>query len=376
MYIQVQQNDQLNHVYVNIHYMLLDVLELRSRRWQTRQAVAQPSTIAQVHADAARDQVAKEKESMQRIQASGTMSRGGSRRGGERTEFGPDGWSVAGGSASSRPPQTKAGDLSKFGTFSKPVLPTATFGPSKAFSKRDGKVVDTPVLSRQASSANMYSALNSEAAAENPPTSSSSRAPSRKPSLDLGPGGVPETTGRKKIILQPRTVPQESEETAVEASTVVGAEVATEKKTPVVAMTTAQADARIEEDVKEFWSLRDVDEAQHYFEALPAEHQSRLVSKLVTTAMDKKEVDVILTASVFAKAADARICSEEGFEEGLLPMVEIVDDLSIDVPKAYSFVARLLRGCKLPQSTIDSLVSKIPVDGSRQKLLKEYDQLK
>jgi uncharacterized Fe-S radical SAM superfamily protein PflX len=28
MYIQVQQNDQLNHVYVNIHYMVLDVLEL------------------------------------------------------------------------------------------------------------------------------------------------------------------------------------------------------------------------------------------------------------------------------------------------------------------------------------------------------------
>src|SRR5258708_27341510 len=133
---------------------------------------------------AARDQVTKERESMQRIQASGTMSRGGSRRGGERTEFGPDGWSVAGSNASSRPPQTKAGDLSKFGTFSSKTGPApATFGPSKAFSKRDGKGVDTPVLSRQTSSANMFSALNSEVAAENPPTSSSSRAPSRKPSL-------------------------------------------------------------------------------------------------------------------------------------------------------------------------------------------------
>src|SRR5258708_28718752 len=183
------------------------------------------------------------------------MAGGGSRRGGERTEFGPDGWSVAGSNASSRPPQTKAGDLSKFGTFSSKTGPApATFGPSKAFSKRDGKGVDTPVLSRQTSSANMFSALNSEVAAENPPTSSSSRAPSRKPSLDLGPGGVPETTGRKRLILQPRTVPQESEEAAVEADVVVDAEVATEKETPAVAMTVAQADARIEEDVKEFWS--------------------------------------------------------------------------------------------------------------------------
>ncbi len=91
--------------------------------------------------------------------------------------------------------------------------------------------------------------------------------------------------------------------------------------------------------------------------------------------MDKKEVDVILTASVFAKVADLGLCSEDAFEDGLLATVEIVDDLSIDVPKAYSFVARLLKGCKLPRSTIDSLASKIPVDGSTQKLFKEYDQL-
>ena len=232
-----------------------------------------------------------------------------------------------------------------------------------------------PVLAHQTSSATM---LKSEVAAENLPTFSSSCAPSCKPNLDLGSGGVPESIGRKKLILQPRTVPQESEEAAVEAaveaSAVVAAKVNTEKETSAVAMTVVQANAWIEEDVKEFWSLRDIDKVQHYFEALPAEHQSHLVSKLITTALDKKEVDVILTASVFAKAADARLCSEDTFEDGLLTTVEIVDDLSIDVPKAYSFVARLLQGCRLPQSSIDSLVSKI-LDGPSQILLKEYDQL-
>ena len=304
------------------------------------------------------------------------MSRRGSRRGGERMEFGADGGLVAGGNASSRPPQTKAGDLSKSSTFTKTgTSTTTTFGPSKAFSKRGGKRVNSPVLSRQTSSANMYSAFRSEATAENPPTSSSNRARSRKQSLGLGPGGVPETSGRKRLILQPRTVPQESDETAVETETVEDAELTTEKETPVITMTEERADARIEEDVKELWSVRNIDEAQYYFEALSAEYRSRLVSKLVSTSLDKKEADVILTAAVFAKVADAGLCSEDAFEDGLLTTVEMVDDLAIDVPKAYSFVARLLKGSKLPQSTIHSLASKITVDGSSQRLLKEYDEL-
>ena len=43
------------------------------------------------------------------------MSRGGSRRGGDRGDgqVGPDGWAVAGGAASR--PAPKAGDLSQFG---------------------------------------------------------------------------------------------------------------------------------------------------------------------------------------------------------------------------------------------------------------------
>ena len=161
----------------------------------------------------------------------------------------------------------------------------------------------------------------------------------------------------------------------METETVEDAELTTEKETPVITMTEERADARIEEDVKELWSLRNIDEAQYYFEALSAEYRSRLVSKLVSTSLDKKEADVILTAAVFAKVADAGLCSEDAFEDGLLTTVEMVDDLAIDVPKAYSFVARLLKGSKLPQSAIHSLASKITVDGSSQRLLKEYDEL-
>ncbi|KAF8342638.1 uncharacterized protein EI90DRAFT_3149753 [Cantharellus anzutake] len=342
-----------------MRFMLMDALDLRERKWQTRQAVAQPSTIAQVHADAARDQAVKERESVQ------------------RTQMGGNGWSVAGNNAMPRPPPTKAGDLSKFGTFSKAPPPT-TFGPSRAFSKKEVKGGETPVLSRQTSSANMFSALNSDGATEVPQTSSSSRAPSRKPSVDLGAGGLPEPPVRKKLNLQPRTVPQESEETAVEGQ---GAQDKSDTgRASPVGMTEAQADARIEEDVKEFWTLRNVGEAQHYFEALPVVHRSRLVLKFASTALEKKEVDVVLTAELFSKVSDAGLCSGEVFEAGLASTVEMVDELSIDIPKAYSFVARLLKGSKLSQSSIESLTSKIMVDGDplvppSKKLIKEYEKL-
>ena len=69
------------------------------------------------------------------------MSRGGSRRGSECGQFdqqaGPDGWAVAGGSGSPRPP-SRAGDLSNFGKIAEAA--PMTFGPSSVFAgKKDTK---------------------------------------------------------------------------------------------------------------------------------------------------------------------------------------------------------------------------------------------
>jgi translation initiation factor 4G len=337
----------------------------------------------------------KDRESYQRQQMGGSMSRGGSRRGDHRRdEFSADGWNVAGGSTAPKPP-AKAGDLTNFGKINKaPSL--QTFGPSSVYAKKgDGKRDTPPPLSRTASSANKFSALGgSDAQVEPPATTSSSRAPSRKPSIDLGPGGSPEatTSGRKKIQLLPRSVPQEgaevaeidegaeADEVAEDAEDVDSDEVAGVANESEPTMTDAQADARIEEDIKEFWNGPNIDEARHYFENLQTEHKQRLVSKLVSSALDKKENDVILVAELFSSVADGHFCSEDAFEQGLLLTVESVDDISVDVPKAYSYVARLLHGSKLPRATVESLASKIAVEGDpfvppSQKLLKEYEKL-
>jgi translation initiation factor 4G len=91
------------------------------------------------------------------------MSRGGSRRGGDRNEqpqVNPEGWAVAGNAA--RPP-SKPVDLTNFGKISNKALPT-TFGPGSVFA---GKKDKRESLSRTNSSSNMFSMLqNAESGAD------------------------------------------------------------------------------------------------------------------------------------------------------------------------------------------------------------------
>src|SRR5712691_12210454 len=91
-----------------------------------------------------------------------SMSRGGSRRGGNRDAAEPphpDGWSVAGSSAPARQPP-KAGDLSQFGKISKTT--PMTFGPGSIFTAKKGtdpKNRDPPMSRTPSTSSNMFSML-------------------------------------------------------------------------------------------------------------------------------------------------------------------------------------------------------------------------
>lgn len=301
------------------------------------------------------------------------MSRGGSRRGGQRgEEVTQDGWNVAGPSVTRVP-----NNLTHFGKIGKTTAAQTPSNPFDVYTKKGVKARDAaPALSRVQSSANPFSPLNPEAPADLPPTTPSSRAPSRKPSLDLGPGGVPEAQPtRRKLVLAPRTIPAEAtEEHTVERQE---EDVDGDKFKPM--MTVAQTETRIAEDIKEFWNGRNIDEARHYFTALGPEHRHLLVAKLASSALDKKEDDVKLVAELFSSAA-GELCSEDAFETGLSGIIECVDDLSVDVPKAYTFVARLLAGSKLPRAKVEDLSNKIMFDGDPltpppKKLTSEYEKL-
>ncbi|KAI0090705.1 hypothetical protein BDY19DRAFT_729528 [Irpex rosettiformis] len=325
-----------------MQFMLLDVLELRARNWIPRNQIAAPTTIAAVHELAAKEKAVVDTQRL-------SMSRGGSRRGNERgdSQPGADGWAVAGGSQP-RPP-AKAGDLSQFGKISKSG--PMTFGPSGIFANKEKGKRDSTIPR----GGNMFSMLsqNSELASEvQAPSSKSSRPPSRKPSIDLGSGGIPEPSApavRRKLVLQPRTLPKPDDTSAasVAGSDDEGVDNGAHTSVSTHSMTKEQALKQIDEDIKELLSIRNVDEAEEYFVKLPAEHRHLLVDKLVAQGVEAKEDVVDVIGQVFARAANKDLCSPAHFEQGFLPTAELIDDIAIDAPKAFTFFAKLLKSAGL-----------------------------
>ncbi|KAI0311488.1 hypothetical protein OF83DRAFT_1271296 [Amylostereum chailletii] len=342
-------------------FMLQDVVELREMKWVARNQVAAPATLAQVHEAAAKEKAAAEKESFNR---QSNMSRGGSRRGGDRNDgsvIGPDGWSVA-GSGPPRPPP-KAGDLSNFGKISKAA--PMTFGPSGIFAgKKEAKGREASV-SRTASSTNMFSMLSNADAAAEAAAPKPSRPPSRKPSVDLSqPGGVPETTQRRKLQLLPRSRPVDDSK-ASDMTEDAESEDGSVAAGP--SMTEEEAKRKIGEDVKEFFGVRSLDEAESYFSSLPPEHRFRLVDTLAMQGIDGKAADIPLIADLFTRAREKDLCSPAAFEEGFAQLAELVDDLAIDIPKAFDTFAQWIKAAGLDkdEEARTRLAGKVPESGDR-----------
>ncbi|KAF8967966.1 hypothetical protein BDZ97DRAFT_484089 [Flammula alnicola] len=320
-----------------MQYMLLDLIELRDRKWITRNSVAAPATIAQIHEAAAKEKAAAEKESYQR-QIS--MSRGGSRRGGDRNEYpqvGPDGWAVAGGGSGAPRPPPKAGDLSNFGKISK--AQPMTFGPSSVFAGKKGGAESSKreSISRTNSNSNMFSMLSSQA-----PEPSEAATKAAEPAQ------------RRRLVLQPRSKPVESE-TADSQSPAPGSDA--EEEAPAE-MTEEEAKKKIAEDSKEFFGVRNLDEAEVYFSNLPAQHHHRLVDTLVSKAIESKEADAQLVSDFFARAVENKLSSAAAFEEGFTPIAELIDDIAIDAPKAFQLFALMIKGASLDEERRSNLASK------------------
>ncbi|EAU91617.1 eukaryotic initiation factor 4F subunit P130 [Coprinopsis cinerea okayama7 len=310
-----------------MQFMLQDVIELRERKWVARNAVAAPTTLAQVHQNAAKE-AAQEKESMQRAM---TMSRTSSNRGrGRATDEQPDGWAVAG----SRPVSTKAGDLSNFGKISK--AQPMTFGPSSVFSKKDKR----ESLSRSSSSSNMFSMLQN---------------------AEVNPEPKPEPQ-RKRLALLPRTLPKPDEAntnaSGRDRSESGSEEEEEEKAAPEMSETDAKN--KIDEDSKELFGVRNLDEAEVYFTALPAKYHHKLVDKLVSKAVESKMTDAELVASLFERASKKQLCSPSAFEEGFAPIAEFLDDIAIDAPHAFQIYVKMVKGANLDAEAHSRIAAKDP----------------
>ena len=123
-------------------------------------------------------------------------------------------------------------------------------------------------------------------------------------------------------------------------------------------MTEEAALKKISEDLREFFAVRNLEEAEVYFSNLPPQHHHFLVDKIVSTAVESKEDDAKLVSQFFALAASKELCSAASFEEGLTPVTEIIDDIAIDAPKAFHLLAMMIKGASLNQERLSNLASK------------------
>jgi len=201
------------------------------------------------------------------------------------------------------------------------------------------------------------------------------KGPSRKPSVDLaaGAGAADAGSQRKKLKLLPRSVPMAKEDESAPASAVESAD-------ELPSMSDETAKAKIDEDVKEFWQVGDLAEAVNYFKDLRSTYHDQLIDKFVGEAFQKKDADVTLVAEIFSRVAASGTVSSASFKKGLEPTVEFLDDVAVDVPQAYTFMAKLMKGAALSQGDIEELAGKINVEGDplvapKDKLLKEVSKL-
>jgi len=112
-------------------------------------------------------------------------------------------------------------------------------------------------------------------------------------------------------------------------------------------MSKSEANRKTAEAVKDFFAIRDVDESEDYFIDLPPEHHHRLVEELVSKAVASGETDGKLVAGAFARAAEKKLCSASDFEEGFLPVAEVLDHIVVDASEAIQNMATMMKGARL-----------------------------
>lgn len=335
--------------------------------------VAAPSTLAQVHEAAAKE--ASEKSSSSKpIPILKASSRRGQNRSDANSQKEGDSWQNSaaplGRSLNKTSGASLASTLGSLGDISK--SPTAAKSPTVGSMFHSlARLPSEPGASRMTRMPSEPGKSRSRRGGD------ANRQVNRRTSVDfvqLDAAVDTSNTGRKRLQLLPRsvaTVPSPTEEGTQDVPPLA----ATVEEPP--SMTEAQAKTKINEDIKEFMQIRDLNEAAGYFESLPAKYRHLLVDRFASK-MDAKEGEVALITELFSRISSSGICTTEVFEQGFAPTVEALDDISLDVPAAYKAMAGLLRASRLPREAVDRLAGLISIYGSpilqpRDKLLREFD---
>ncbi|KAG9221198.1 hypothetical protein CCMSSC00406_0007372 [Pleurotus cornucopiae] len=109
--------------------------------------------------------------------------------------------------------------------------------------------------------------------------------------------------------------------------------------------------SQINENFNEPLGLRNSDAAEKYFSILPPSHHEDLVHALVLKAIESREADANLIASLFARAVSKNLCTRTAFEQGFSRVAQSLEDIVIDAPKAWDFLDTMAKGAGLTEES-------------------------
>ncbi|KAL0565162.1 hypothetical protein V5O48_016868 [Marasmius crinis-equi] len=299
-----------------VQFTLLDVIELRERKWAARKANAKPTTINQIRHELAAAKAAQAYVRHDRARDPSFYARWMSGR-----PVPPEEKVVEGGGATRVP--SKAGRLSKFGQISSHGAPIAS---------STGSASNWTVANRASLPTEVEMHTNNA-------------------KLDSAP------LLHKKLILHPRlTLPGD-------ATYISKAKASRE---PKARMSLADARRRAEQDSEEFFAIRDLDEAEFYFSRLPPQHHHLLVDKLISHAVESEEADAQLVSDLLERASSKSLASSAALEEAFSFFAELLVDIVYNAPDAPKYFALMMRGAGFKDRQWMRIASKS--EGQREKL--------
>ncbi|XP_051027412.1 eukaryotic translation initiation factor 4 gamma 3 isoform X7 [Acomys russatus] len=355
-----------------IRFMLQDVIDLRLCNWVSRRADQGPKTIEQIHKEAK----IEEQEEQRKVQQ--LMTKEKRRPGVQRVDEG--GWNTVQGAKSSR-----VLDPSKFLKITKPTIdekiqlvPKAQLGSWGKGSSGGAKASETDALRSSASSLNRFSPLQPPA-----PSGSPSATPlefdSRRALTSRGSMGreksdkpLPAGTARPNTFLRGssrdlldnqsqeeqrremlETVKQltggvDTERTSTEADRIkprepVKSEMCSVSATDKPALSEEEVERKAKSIIDEFLHINDFKEATQCIEELGAQGPLHIFVKVgVEFTLERSQITRDHMGHLLYQLVQSEKLSKQDFFKGFSETLELADDMAIDIPHIWLYLAELV----------------------------------
>nr|XP_020136623.1 eukaryotic translation initiation factor 4 gamma 3 isoform X6 [Microcebus murinus] len=382
-----------------IRFMLQDVIDLRLCNWVSRRADQGPKTIEQIHKEAK----IEEQEEQRKVQQ--LMTKEKRRPGVQRVDEG--GWNTVQGAKNSR-----VLDPSKFLKITKPTIdekiqlvPKAQLGSWGKGSSGGAKASETDALRSSASSLNRFSALQ-------PPASSGSTSStpvefdSRRTLTSRGSMGrekndkpLPSAAARPNTFMRGssskdlldnqsqeeqrremlETVKQltggvDVERDSVEAErnktreSVVKAEISAGSASDKPALSEEEMEKKSKSIIDEFLHINDFKEAMQCVEELNAQSLLHIFVRVgVESTLERSQITRDHMGQLLYQLVQSEKLSKQDFFKGFSETLELADDMAIDIPHIWLYLAELVTpmlkegGLTMRELTIEFSKPLLPV---------------